>query len=103
METGDNRSTSFLDNSKPQLQRSHQQIEEENNYLHNQLDERDSVIRLLKSEQGKTVVSESDELINSLNLRLAQKNVLMDRILKKISGFEETVGQQNIRLHPLCV
>ena len=61
------------------------QIENENSFLMEQLGERDDLIRSFKRGQIQNGEPYSEEIINQLNLKLASKNVLLDKISKHIS------------------
>ena len=50
-----------------------------------QLGERDDLIRSFKRGQIHNGEPYSEEIINQLNLKLASKNVLLDKISKHIS------------------
>lgn len=56
------------------------QLEYENAIMWEQLVEKDDLIKSLKNNQIESGQPHSQELINNLNLKLAKKNVLINKI-----------------------
>lgn len=44
----------------------------------------------------------NDELVKNLNLRLAQKNMLIEQFHRSLMHFQETVTRENIQLSQHC-
>jgi len=45
----------------------------------------------------------NDEIIKSLNLQLAQKNVLIEQFHRSLAQFDEVVRREHIQLSSICL
>lgn len=79
-----------------------EQLEYENAVLIEQLQERDEIIAMFKSGFQPNNLPINDEIIKTLNLQLAQKNVLIEQFHRSLAQFEETVRRDSIKLSPIC-
>lgn len=67
-----------------------------------QLHERDDIINMFKSGWQPNTLPINDELIKSLNLQLAQKNVLIEQFHRSLAQFKEIVRRENVQLSKIC-
>lgn len=79
-----------------------EQLEYENSVLLQQLHERDEVVAMYKSGWAPDRLPINDELVSSLNLQLAQKNVLIEQFHRSLVHFEEFIQIEKIQLSQAC-
>lgn len=80
-----------------------EQLEYENAVLIQQLQERDDVINMYKGGWRPDNLPINDEIIKSLNLQLAQKNVLIEQFHRSLAQFDEVVRREHIQLSSICL
>lgn len=77
-----------------------QQLRQDNVYLLEQLAERDELIKSLKQGTIHNELPYSEETVNNINLRLASKNVLIEKISNHLGDFHEKAQKRNQDLFP---